>query len=84
MQTAKIRGNKKELMLPNYLLSTSGLFLRRKSKEGLPNRIHIIILGEPFHYLSCALNCECVLPFHKVILSYHRCIFDENELTKRA
>jgi len=77
VQTAKIRGNKKELMLPNYLLSTSGLFLRRKSKEEPLNKICIIVLGEALQYLSYALNCECVLPFHKVILSYYRCKFDE-------
>jgi chromosome segregation ATPase len=34
-------------------------------------------LGEALHYLICALNLEYVLPFHKVILLYHRCKLDE-------
>jgi hypothetical protein len=64
-------------MPQNYLLSGSGLFARRESKKELLDKMCIVILGEAFHYLSCALNLEYVLPFHKVILLYYRCKLDE-------
>lgn len=64
-------------MPQNYLLSGSGLFVRRESKKELLYKICVIILGEVLHYLSCTLNLEYVLPFHKVILLYYRCKLDE-------
>jgi hypothetical protein len=51
--------------------------MRRESKKELLDKICIVILGEALHYLSCALNLEYVLPFHKVILLYYRCKLDE-------